>query len=86
MENIDIQINDKKLEIIILNSEYEDCLSLENKLFNILNSRKTYIKHLEHKIQQISINRTINFIKMNLTNEQINNVKIILQDEYVKNT
>ena len=34
----------------------------------------------------IFIKRTINFIKMNLTNEPINNVKIILQNEYMKNT
>lgn len=86
MESIDIQIIDKKLEIIVLNSEYEDWISLENKLVNILNYHKSYIKHLENKIQEMYTKRTCDFIKKNLTDEQINNVKIVLEDEHMKNT
>lgn len=81
-----MKINDKKLEIIVLNSQYEDWISLENKLVNILNYHNSYIKNLENKIQQMHTKRTCKFIKKNLTDEQINNVKIILEDEYMKNT
>lgn len=81
-----MKINDKKLEIIVLNSQYEDWISLENKLVNILNYHNSYIKNLENKIQQMHTKRICNFIKKNLTYVQINNVKIILEDEYMKNT
>lgn len=77
-KNIDIQIIEKKLEIICLNSEYEDCKIEENKLFNQLYSIETYIEYLEDKI---NYKKQEKFITDNLTDEQIKNVQILIKDE-----
>ena len=80
-KNIDIHIIEKKLEIICLNSEYEDCKIEENKLFNQLYSIESYIEYLEDKINNINYKKQEKFITDNLTDEQIKNVQILIKDE-----
>ena len=77
---IDMKINIEKINIFCLELEYKDCLKKEKELLYQLDSYNAYIEYLEDKILKINMINQTKYIKDNLTDEQIHNIKMIFKD------
>ena len=80
-DDIEIRINETKLNIIQYQSELQDCISDENESKNDLQMAYAREEYAEERLVDLGVEIQFNFIKSNLTKEQINNVSTILEEE-----
>ena len=74
------KIMDLKLNIIQLLSEIQDCDNEVQNKSNHLKYMKEKVNKSENKLSKIRFIKQSNYLKKHLTEEQINNVKIVCND------
>lgn len=81
MSNIDCKINDLKLKVICLQSELEDCLCKEYYSNKKLLKAKFCLENSIKKYTNLNYLNQYKYLKNTLTDEQINNISIVLKEE-----
>ena len=81
MSFIDCKVNDLKLKIICLQSELEDCLCKEKYTNKELVIAILCLEKSIKKYTNLSYLNQYKYLKDILTDEQINNVSIVLKEE-----
>lgn len=81
MSNIDCKINDLKLKVICLQSELEDCLCKEYYANKKLLKAKFCLENSIKKYTNLNYLNQYKYLKNTLTDEQINNISIVLKEE-----
>ena len=79
--DIESRINEIKLNIIQFMAEIQDCDSEVKKAENVLKVTNTNVKNAEDRLFDLGFEIQSDFIKNNLTKEQISNVSTILDEE-----
>ena len=81
MNDIEFQINEMSLKIICLESELEDCIAEERIKQNDLDNIQARVEYAEKVCVDLCFGKQSEFIKENLTGEQISNIKMIIDSE-----